>query len=203
MLDSSKFEVVGEASDVDSAVDKIIDLQPDVVLLDIHLHDRSGAEVIELTHQKMQENKDSCNQVPKFLALSVSDSASDVSEAIGAGALGYITKTITQNELSTALENVAQGLTVFSPKLAGFILQAYQKKSKDPLIDDYEYNQLSNKEKEVLRYIARGYTYKEVASELFVSVKTVEAHVSNVLKKLQLSNRHEITFWANQRGIFN
>jgi DNA-binding NarL/FixJ family response regulator len=175
-------DIVGEAEDVDSAVAVIGATKPDVVLLDVHLPGGGGRTVLERCATLTDV---------KFLALSVSDAAEDVIGVIRGGARGYVTKTITGPQLVTAIRRVADGDAVFSPRLAGFVLDAFAATDM-PAIDE-ELDRLTQREREVMRLIARGYTYKEVAKELFISVKTVETHVSAVLRKLQLSNRHEIT----------
>jgi len=182
--------IVGEAEDVDSAVAVIGAMKPDVVLLDVHLPGGGGRTVLERCATLTDV---------KFLALSVSDAAEDVIGVIRGGARGYVTKTITGPELVTAIRRVAEGDAVFSPRLAGFVLDAFAA-TDVPAIDE-ELDRLTQREREVMRLIARGYTYKEVAKELFISVKTVETHVSAVLRKLQLSNRHELTRWATARRL--
>jgi DNA-binding NarL/FixJ family response regulator len=183
-------EIVGEAGDVDEAVSVIRAAQPDVVLLDVHLPGGGGIEVLRRLH----------GQVPsRFLALSVSDAAEDVIGVVRGGARGYVTKTISGPELTGAIARVAEGDAVFSPRLAGFVLDAFAA-SDVPAVDP-ELDQLTQREREVLRLIARGYAYKEIAKELFISVKTVETHVSSVLRKLQLSNRHELSRWAAARRL--
>ncbi|MBG0813514.1 response regulator transcription factor [Planomonospora sp. ID82291] len=184
-------EVVGEAEDVESAVRTIAELQPDVVLLDVHMPGGGGQEVLRRV-------LGSGSQV-RFLALSVSDAAEDVIGVIRGGARGYVTKTISGRELTDAIRRVAEGDAVFSPRLAGFVLDAFAS-SEAPAIDP-ELDSLTQREREVLRLIARGYAYKEIAKELFISVKTVETHVSSVLRKLQLSNRHELSRWATARRL--
>jgi DNA-binding NarL/FixJ family response regulator len=186
----AELEVVGEAADAASAIRGIAETAPDVVLLDVHLPDGSGAHVIEAAGRDHPETR--------FLALSVSDAARDVIETIRAGARGYVTKTITPDELVAAIRHVHEGDAVFSPKLAGFVLDAFTGEAPPA---DPEVDQLTAREREVLRYIARGYTYRESARELHISVKTVETHVSAVLRKLQLSNRHELTRWATDRRL--
>lgn len=181
--------VVGEAADVDAAIAGINETRPDVVLLDVHLPGGGGAEVIRRTRVETV-----------FLALSVSDAADDVIRVIRAGARGYVTKNIEGPELIAAIDQVASGDAVFSPRLAGFVLDAFAGQIEVAQIDP-DLDKLTDREREVMRLIARGYTYKEVAAELFVSVKTVESHVSNVLRKLQLSNRHELSRWANDRRL--
>lgn len=185
-------EVVGEAADVPGAVDVVRAQQPDVVLLDVHLPGGSGGGGAEVIRR--------CAGLPaKFLALSVSDAADDVVSVIRAGARGYVTKVIGGPELSAAVRTVAGGDAVFSPRLAGFVLDAFG--TGESAVADDELDRLSAREREVMRLIARGYTYREVASELFISVKTVETHVSAVLRKLQLSSRHELTRWAATRRL--
>ncbi|NRQ40456.1 response regulator transcription factor [Nonomuraea sp. NN258] len=184
-------EVVGEAEDVETAVKAIADLQPDVVLLDVHMPGGGGQEVLRRV-------LGSGSQV-RFLALSVSDAAEDVIGVIRGGARGYVTKNISGKELTDAIRRVADGDAVFSPRLAGFVLDAFAS-SEAPSIDP-ELDSLTQREREVLRLIARGYAYKEIAKELFISVKTVETHVSSVLRKLQLSNRHELSRWATARRL--
>ena len=182
--------IVGEAEDVDSAVAVIGATKPDVVLLDVHLPGGGGRTVLERCATLTDV---------KFLALSVSDAAEDVIGVIRGGARGYVTKTITGPELVTAIRRVAEGDAVVSPRLAGFVLDSFAA-TDVPAIDE-ELARLTQREREVMRLIARGYTYKEVAKELFISVKTVETHVSAVLRKLQLSNRHELTRWATARRL--
>lgn len=185
-------EIVGEAFDVESAVEAIPVASPDVVLLDVHMPGGGGVEVLRRVLPQ-------CNDV-RFLALSVSDAPDDVIAVIRAGARGYVTKSIDATELADAIERVAAGDAVFSPRLAGFVLDAFAG-SPPPATTDAELDQLSPREREVMRLIARGYTYKEAANELYLSVKTIESHVSAVLRKLQLSNRHELTRWATDRRI--
>ena len=184
-------EVVGEAGTVGDAVQLINDTDPDVVLLDVHLPDGSGDAIINAV----------APQRPgvKFLALSVSDAAEDVIAVIRAGARGYVTKTIAPDELAAAIDRVAQGDAVFSPRLAGFVLDAFR--TGDHVAGDEELNELTPREREVLQLIARGYMYKEIAARLHISAKTVESHVSSVLRKLQLSTRHELTRWATQHRL--
>jgi len=185
-------EVVGEASSVAEAVSKIAATLPDVVLLDVHMPDGGGRAVLEAmrrTHPQV-----------RFLALSVSDAAEDVIGLIRAGARGYVTKTISPEELAAAIRRVADGDAVFSPRLAGFVLDAFAART-DATVADPELDQLTNREREVLRLLARGYAYKEIAKELFISIKTVETHVSNVLRKLQMSNRYELSRWAADRRL--
>ncbi len=185
-------KVVGEGEDVATAVAAIRASEPDVVLLDVHLPGGGGMEVIKQVHAVDSERR--------FLALSVSDAAEDVIGVIRAGARGYVTKSISAEELVDAIRRVAEGDAVFSPRLAGFVLDAFSG-SIDIASVDEDLDRLSNREREVLRLIARGYAYKEVARELFISIKTVETHVSSVLRKLQLSNRHQLTRWATDRRL--
>jgi len=184
--------IVGEAEDVDSAVSVIAETGPDVVLLDVHLPGGGGAEVVRRVHQRTPDRK--------FLALSVSDAAEDVIGVIRAGARGYVTKNITGPELVDAIRRVADGDAVFSPRLAGFVLDAFAGTIEVAQVDE-DLDRLTEREREVMRLIARGYAYKEVAKELFISIKTVETHVSSVLRKLQLSSRHELTRWASDRRL--
>ncbi|WP_029267477.1 MULTISPECIES: LuxR C-terminal-related transcriptional regulator [unclassified Microbacterium] len=190
-------DVVGEAADVPSAITVIGATQPDVVLLDVHLpggsgDDAAGGEAVI---------RDSAPTSARFLALSVSDAAADVVRVIRAGARGYITKGSSGIEVSSAVRAVAEGDAVFSPRLAGFVLDAFGAVSGETATATDELDRLSAREQEVMRLIARGYAYKEVASELFISIKTVETHVSSVLRKLQLSSRHELTAWASERRL--
>jgi DNA-binding NarL/FixJ family response regulator len=185
-------EVVGEAADVDEAVAVVTATRPDVVLLDVHLPGGGGAEVMRRVSLRMPETR--------FLALSVSDAAEDVIGTIRGGARGYVTKSITGPELVSAIDRVADGDAVFSPRLAGFVLDAFAGSIEVAQVDE-DLDRLTEREREVMRLIARGYAYKEVASELFISVKTVETHVSSVLRKLQLSSRHELTRWASDRRL--
>jgi DNA-binding NarL/FixJ family response regulator len=184
-------EVVGEAASVADAVPLIKKLDPDVVLLDVHLPDGGGQAVI------MQVAAE--RPAVKFLALSVSDAAEDVIGVIRAGARGYVTKAISGAELTEAVHRIADGDAVFSPRLAGFVLDAFR--SGDTASSDPELDQLTPREREVLQLIARGYSYKEIAGRLHLSARTVESHVSSVLRKLQLSSRHEITRWAAERRL--
>jgi DNA-binding NarL/FixJ family response regulator len=184
--------VVGEGSDVDSAVAAVTATRPDVVLLDVHLPGGGGIEVLRRVHETVPDQK--------FLALSVSDAAEDVIGVIRAGARGYVTKSIDGRELIDAIRRVAEGDAVFSPRLAGFVLDAFSGAIDLATVDE-DLDRLSTREREVLRLIARGYAYKEVARELFISIKTVETHVSSVLRKLQLSNRHQLTRWATDRRL--
>jgi DNA-binding NarL/FixJ family response regulator len=188
-------EVVGEAEDVQPAIALISELKPDVVLLDVHLPGGGGQAVIEAVKSSHPE--------VKFLALSASDAPEDVIAVIRAGARGYVTKTISTAELADAVRRVAAGDAVFSHRLAGFVLDAFASGPPSdvrPSIDP-ELEQLTSREREVLRLIAQGYTYKEIARELFISTKTVESHVSSVLRKLQLSSRHQLTRWATERRL--
>lgn len=185
-------EVVGEAEDVDSGVRCVTDLEPDVALLDVHMPDGNGGGGAEVARR--------CADGPtRFLALSVSDAPEDVVAVIRAGARGYVTKSIATADLVQAIERVGSGDAAFSPRLAGFVLDAFGTAQVSQT--DEELDLLSTREQEVMRLIARGFTYKEVASELFISIKTVETHVSAVLRKLQLSNRNELTRWAARRGV--
>ncbi|MVA76379.1 response regulator [Auraticoccus sp. F435] len=185
-------QVVGEGQDVPTAVAAITATRPDVVLLDVHLPGGGGVEVLK---QVLAVNPDQ-----RFLALSVSDAAEDVIGVIRAGARGYVTKSIDGEELIAAIRRVAEGDAVFSPRLAGFVLDAFSGAIDIASVDE-DLDRLSVREREVLRLIARGYAYKEVAKELFISIKTVETHVSSVLRKLQLSNRHQLTRWATDRRL--
>ncbi len=184
-------DVVGEAASVGEAVDCVRELEPDVVLLDVHMPDGGGLEVIRRVHES--------RPATKFLALSVSDAPEDVIAVVRAGARGYVTKTISAAELAEAVRRVRDGDAVFSPRLAGFVLDAFA--GAVPADVDPELDQLTTREREVLQHLARGYLYKEIAQRLGISVKTVEAHVSAVLRKLQLSNRHELARWAVQRRL--
>jgi DNA-binding NarL/FixJ family response regulator len=184
-------EIVGSASDVDDAIEGIRETAPEVVLVDVHMPGGGGLTVIE--------NVVETHPDVRFLALSVSDAAEDVIAMIRAGARGYVTKSITPEELIEAIGRVQAGDAVFSPRLAGFVLDAFADTMSVPI--DPELDQLTPREKEVLRQIARGYSYKQVARRLSISVKTVETHVSAVLRKLQLSNRHELARWASHRRI--
>jgi DNA-binding NarL/FixJ family response regulator len=185
-------EVLGEAADVESAVRGIRATDPEVVLLDVHLPGGGGRAVLETIKPERPD--------VVFLALSVSDAAEDVIAVIRAGARGYVTKTISSEELAAAITRVRDGDAVFSPRLAGFVLDAFSG-DPPPTVADPQLEQLSPREREVMRLIARGYTYKEIARQLSLSVKTVETHVSAVLRKLQLSSRHELTRWATERRI--
>jgi DNA-binding NarL/FixJ family response regulator len=189
---AGRVDIVAEAEDVDTAVAAVLSHQPDVVLLDVHLPGGGGVEVMRRTATRSPHTR--------FLALSVSDAAEDVIGTIRGGARGYVTKTITGPELVAAVERVATGDAVFSPRLAGFVLDAFAGSIEVAQVDE-DLDRLTEREREVMRLIARGYAYKEVASELFISVKTVETHVSRVLRKLQLSSRHELTRWASDRRL--
>jgi len=189
-----RMDVVGEAGTVEQAIEVIAGTRPEVVLLDVHLPGGMGGGGREVIAGSM-----SLLTTTSFLALSVSDAAEDVVSVIRAGARGYVTKTISGKEISDAVIRVADGDAVFSPRLAGFVLDAFGTAPAD--IADDELDKLSARELEVMRLIARGYSYKEVAKELFISIKTVETHVSAVLRKLQLSSRHELTKWAAERRL--
>jgi DNA-binding NarL/FixJ family response regulator len=182
-----EFALVGQASSVAEAAAEIPGAKPDVVLLDVHLPDGNGSEVV------------GAHPGVRFLALSVSDAAEDVIAVIRAGARGYVTKSISPPELADAIRRVHEGDAVFSPRLAGFVLDAFAGQTA-PTIDP-ELDQLTPREKEVLRYIARGYAYKEIARDLHISAKTVESHVGGVLRKLQLTNRYELSRWASERKL--
>ena len=186
-----RVEVLGEAESVADAVPLIKELDPDVVLLDVHLPDGGGEAVIVGVALERPG--------VKFLALSVSDAAEDVIGVIRAGARGYVTKTISGEELADAVRRVAEGDAVFSPRLAGFVLDAFR--AGERVHSDSELNELTPREREVLQLIARGYRYKEIAARLHLSIKTVESHVSSVLRKLQLSSRAELTRWAAERRL--
>ena len=195
-----QLDVVAEAGTVDAAVQEIRRTRPDVVLLDVHLpggDGRGGGDVIRGCAGLTTE----AGAPVRFLALSVSDAADDVIAVIRAGARGYVTKTISGSDLASATVRVADGDAVFSPRLAGFVLDAFGAAAGEIAEVDEELDRLSAREREVMRLIARGYQYKEVAKELFISVKTVETHVSSVLRKLQLSSRHELTAWAMDRRL--
>ena len=187
----SRVAIAGEAGDVSTAAAGILATRPDVVLLDVHLPGGGGRAVIDAVRRDAPEQK--------FLALSVSDAAEDVIAVIRAGARGYVTKTIAADDLVDAIRRVQEGDAVFSPRLAGFVLDAFS--GSLPGTVDPELDLLTAREQEVMRLIARGYAYKEVASRLHLSVKTIETHVSAVLRKLQLSNRHELTVWAADRRL--
>ncbi|MEV8214256.1 response regulator transcription factor [Leifsonia sp. NPDC077715] len=191
-----RLEVVGEAADVDAAVATILETRPVVVLLDVHLPGGAGGGGAEVIRRVVQEAPS-----VRFLALSVSDAAEDVVGVIRAGARGYLTKGSSGRQVSDAVLAVAGGDAVFSPKLAGFVLDAFGVAAGEQAESTDELDRLSAREREVMRLIARGYAYKEVAAELFISIKTVESHVSAVLRKLQLSSRHELTAWALERKL--
>ena len=184
-------DIVGDAGDVDTAVEGIVATRPDVVLLDVHLPGGGGRAVLEAVLGVLPE--------VRFLAISVSDAAEDVISVIRAGAGGYVTKSIAPADLVAAIRTVRDGDAVFSPRLAGFVLDAFRGRLAAPF--DPELDQLTAREREVLRHIARGYSYKEVAQSLHLSARTVETHVSSVLRKLQLSNRHELARWASDRRL--
>jgi DNA-binding NarL/FixJ family response regulator len=183
-------DIVGEAGDVPEAVRVILESRPDVVLLDVHLPGGDGRAVLDACVEEVPETR--------FLALSVSDAPEDVVAVVRGGARGYVTKAITGPELLDAVRRIAGGDAVFSPRLAGFVLDAFTGGVAE---DDEELDRLTPREREVMRLIARGYTYREVAKELVLSVKTVETHVSAVLRKLQLSDRHELKRWASARRL--
>ncbi|UQX90326.1 response regulator transcription factor [Jatrophihabitans telluris] len=186
--------IVGEAATVAEAVTVIGHLKPDVVLLDVHLPDGGGPAVVAAV---LPQHPD-----VRFLALSVSDAAEDVISVIRSGARGYVTKTISGADLTDAIRRVAEGDVVFSPRLAGFVLDAFRDADTGPTPSvDPELDQLTPREQEVLRLLARGYSYREIGAELFISIKTVETHASNVLRKLQLSSRHQLTRWAADRRL--
>ncbi|WP_433870222.1 response regulator [Saccharopolyspora sp. CA-218241] len=190
---ADRVEVVGEAGSVAEAVAGIGHWAPEVVLLDVHMPDGGGAEV--LRRVKAGES------AAVFLALSVSDAAEDVIAVIRAGARGYVTKTISGRELADAVVRVRGGDAVFSPRLAGFVLDAFAEGPGSTPVGDPELDLLTPRERDVLRLLARGYAYKEIAAELYISVKTVETHVSSVLRKTQLSNRYELSRWATDRRL--
>ena len=190
----SAVDIVGEAASVTEAVSVITATRPDVVLLDVHLPEGGGPAILSRVLPAVPGTR--------FLALSVSDAAEDVISVIRAGARGYVTKTISGPELVDAIRRVGEGDVVFSPRLAGFVLDAFRDSDPGPTPSvDPELDQLTPREQEVLRLLARGYAYREIAGELFISIKTVETHASNVLRKLQLSSRHQLTRWAAERRI--
>jgi len=200
---AGRLSIVGEAGDVDEAVATVARTRPDVVLLDVHLPGgavRPGGRGVLIQSAPLL-TADGDGHSVRFLALSVSDAAEDVIAVIRAGARGYVTKSISGPELVDAIERVSGGDAVFSPRLAGFVLDAFGTGAGEVAAVDDELDRLSAREREVMRLIARGYAYKEVAKELFISVKTVETHVSAVLRKLQLSSRHELTRWAADRRL--
>jgi len=188
---AEEFRIVGSAHDVDTAIGEVRGLDPDVVLVDVHMPDGGGIAVVEAVTET--------NPDVSFLALSVSDQAEDVIGMIRAGARGYVTKTISPADLADAVRRVHAGDAVFSPRLAGFVLDAFA--GAIPADTDQDFDQLTPREKDVLRLIARGFAYKQVARKLSISIKTVETHVSSVLRKLQLSSRHELARWATKRRI--
>ena len=190
-----RLDIVGEAPDVDAAIKIVKATQPDVVLLDVHLPGGNGRGGVDVLHGCVAQES-LAGQPIRFLALSVSDAADDVIAVIRAGARGYVTKSITGTDLATAIRRVADGDAVFSPRLAGFVLDAFGASAGEIAEVDEELDRLSQREREVMRLIARGYQYKEVAKELFISIKTVETHVSSVLRKLQLSSLDELTSCA-------
>jgi DNA-binding NarL/FixJ family response regulator len=187
---AGRVHIVGEAGDVEGAVAGILERSPDVVLLDVHLPEGGGLAVIEGVRVGGGE--------AQFLALSASDAAEDVIAVIRAGARGYVTKTVSAEELADAIRRVAGGDAVFSPRLAGYVLDAFAIPVEQV---DAELAQLTPREREILQHVARGYTYREIAERLVISVKTVETHVSAVLRKLQLPNRHQLSRWAAEHGI--
>jgi DNA-binding NarL/FixJ family response regulator len=188
---AASVEIVGEADEVDAAIELICERRPDVVLLDVHMPHGGGLAVLDAVTRACPATR--------VLVLSVSDAAEDVIALIRAGARGYVTKNISGPDLIEAVQRVAEGDAVFSPRLAGFVLDAYASSGGETV--DVELHELTPRERQVLRFIARGYAYKEVARELGISIKTVESHVSAVLRKLQLSNRHQLTNWANERRL--
>jgi len=191
-----EIEVLGEARDVESAIAAVAEHKPDVVILDVHMPGGTGGGALDVL--------DACLKHPEppiFLALSVSDAAEDVVAVVRAGARGYVTKSISGPELTDAVKRVATGDAVFSPRLAGFVLDAFGAAAGDVAVVDEDLDKLTAREQEVMRLIARGFTYREVGENLFISIKTVETHVSAVLRKLQLSSRHELAHWAAQRRI--
>jgi DNA-binding NarL/FixJ family response regulator len=185
------FEIVGTADEVDDAIDAIRTAQPDVVLVDVHMPGGGGRRVIRTVQQTHPDIR--------FLALSVSDAAEDVIEVVREGARGYVTKSISPEDLAEAVRRVWEGDAVFSPRLAGFVLDAFAGEVPESI--DPELDQLTDREREVMRLLARGYRYKEIAKQLHISIKTVESHASTVLRKLQLSNRHELSRWAADRRL--
>jgi DNA-binding NarL/FixJ family response regulator len=192
-LHDERIRVVGEAGSVGEAVVRIQAEQPDVVLLDVHMPDGGGRAVLDRVHAGLPD--------VVFLALSVSDAAEDVINVIRGGARGYVTKTISARELADAIVRVSAGDAVFSPRLAGFVLDAFSDRPGGSPVSDPELDLLSPREREVLKLLARGYAYKEIASQLFISIKTVETHVSAVLRKTQKSNRYELSRWATDRRL--
>lgn len=192
-LEDDRIAIVGEAGSVGEAVVRISADRPDVVLLDVHMPDGGGRAVLEQVRASHPD--------VVFLALSVSDAAEDVINVIRAGARGYVTKTISGRELADAVVRVAAGDAVFSPRLAGFVLDAFSDRGNKGSVEDPELDMLSPREREVLKLLARGYAYKEIAAQLFISIKTVETHVSAVLRKTQKSNRYELSRWATDRRL--
>ena len=186
-----EFEIVGDASEVAAAIEMIRERQPDLVLVDVHMPAGGGRAVIEGVH--------STHPDIRFLAISASDAPEDVVATVRAGARGYVTKTVSPADLAQAIRRVVDGDAVFSPKLAGFVLDAFAAIEVTDL--DPELDKLTKRERDVLQHIARGYTYREVGEQLFISAKTVENHMSSVLRKLQLSNRRELTRWAQDRDL--
>lgn len=191
-----RVHVVGEGRDVESAIAAVAEHRPQVVILDVHLPGGTGGGALDVLHACLGSS-----DAPVFLALSVSDAAEDVVAVVRAGARGYVTKSISGEDLTDAVVRVAGGDAVFSPRLAGFVLDAFGAASGDVAVADEDLDKLTAREQEVMRLIARGYTYREVGESLFISIKTVETHVSAVLRKLQLSSRHELAHWAAQRRI--
>ncbi|MGO9750791.1 MAG: response regulator [Solirubrobacteraceae bacterium] len=191
---AGRFEIVGEAASATDAVAVIAASAPDVVLLDVHLPEGGGVAVLGAFQR---------GSPPAVLALSVSDAASDVVPMIRAGALGYVTKAISTDELILAIEQVAAGDAYFSPRLAAFVLQAFSAPSEPAARRDPSLEALTPREREVLHHLARGYAYKQIAARLGISTRTVESHVGAVLRKLQLSSRHEVTHWAATRGLID
>lgn len=202
---SQDIEVVGDAGAVDDAVAGIVSTVPNVVLLDVHMPDGGGLAVLRGVQNQQKQQK---QLAPKFLALSVSDAAEDVIALIRAGARGYVTKNISGAELALAIEQVSNGDAYFSPRLAGFVLDAFASGEPAPEpagepepLHDPVVDALTRRELEVLRLLARGYTYREIGTQLFISIKTVETHASNILRKTQQSNRHQLTRWAADRDL--
>lgn len=192
---SGSLDIIGEADEVQAAIEIILERRPDVVLLDVHMPDGGGLAVLRAVTEPAPE--------VRFLALSVSDSSEDVISVIRAGARGYVTKNISGPDLLDAIYRVAAGDAVFSPRLAGFVLDAFSLEGRHLEADDVDpdLDLLTPRERQVLRLIARGYSYRDIATELTISAKTVESHVSSVLRKLQLSNRHQLSNWASQRHL--
>jgi len=188
-------DLVGEADEVEVAIEMILERTPDVVLLDVHMPGGGGLAVLNAVSEKYPTTR--------FLALSVSDASEDVISVIRAGARGYVTKNISGPDLLDAIYRVAAGDAVFSPRLAGFVLDAFSLKgvNLEAADVDPELDQLTPRERQVLRLIARGYSYRDIGAELTISTKTVESHVSSVLRKLQLSNRHQLSHWASERHL--